>query len=362
MQQLIDIVQKWVAGYLQFLEPVPIEIWYILFMFIFAGVVLGMVMLFAGVASYAERKVAGHMQSRHGPNRVGPHGVLQFVADGIKLVLKEDLIPDAADKILFRFAPYIVFLGCFAVFAAFPFSMVFGQSLGITNLNIGLLYVLAISSIVVVGIIMAGWASGNKWSLLGGLRSAAQIVSYEVPIGVSFLTIVMIAGTLDLFEITRQQDGGFWRWFVFRYPPFTMSAFFIYFVASLAETNRVPFDIPEAESEIVAGYHTEYSGMRFSFFYMSEYGNMLAVSSLATIVFLGGFQSVLPFHILPGNWFVIEGLCWFFGKALFLVFVQMWLRWTLPRYRVDQLMHLAWKVLLPFAFVNIMGIGIWMLI
>lgn len=358
MQNLIIEIQKFVCNYLPFLNPLPIELWYILFMFIFGAVVLGVVMGFAGVASYAERKVAGHIQSRHGPNRVGPHGILQFVADGIKLVLKEDLIPAEADKILFRFAPYLVFIGCLGVFAAIPFSLY----LGVTNLNIGLLYIMAISSIVVVGIIMAGWSSSNKWSLLGGMRSAAQIVSYEIPIGVSFLTIIIITGTLNMFDITNQQDGGLFRWLVFRYPPFTMLAFLIYFVASVAEVNRTPFDIPEAESELVGGYHTEYSGMRFAFFFMGEYGNMLAVSAIATILFLGGFQSPLPFHILPGDWFILEGLCWFFGKAFFLVFMQMWLRWTLPRYRVDQLMQLAWKVLTPFSFANMLAIGIWVII
>ena len=357
MQGLIIEIQKFVTGHLKFLAPIPPEVWFILFMCIFAGVVLVVVLLFAGVASYVERKVAGHLQSRLGPMRVGPHGVLQWVADGIKLVLKEDLVPDGADNLLFRLAPYLVFISCLGVFAAIPFS----QFLGITNLNIGLLYVMAISSLVVVGIIMGGWSSGNKWALLGAMRSAAQIISYEIPIGLSFLAIIMIAGTLNLFDITDQQTGGIFGWFILRYPPFTMMAFVIYFVASLAEVNRTPFDIPEAESEIVAGYHTEYSGMRFAFFYMSEYGNMLAVSAIATILFLGGFQSVFPFHILPGHWFILEGLCWFFGKALFLVFVQMWLRWTLPRYRVDQLMQLTWKVLTPFAFANMLAVGIWMI-
>jgi NADH-quinone oxidoreductase subunit H len=209
---------------------------------------------------------------------------------------------------------------------------------------------------------MGSWASGNKWALLGGLRSAAQIISYEIPIGISFLAIIMIAGTLNMFEIIDQQSGGLFGWFVFRYPPFTMIAFFIYFVASLAEVNRTPFDIPEAESELVAGFLTEYSGMRYAFFFMAEYGNMLAVTAIASVLFLGGFQSPLPFQILPGNWVILEGLFWFFGKALSLVFIQMWIRWTLPRYRVDQLMHLAWKILTPFSFANMIFIGLWMIL
>lgn len=194
---------------------------------------------------------------------------------------------------------------------------------------------------------------------MGGMRSAAQIVSYEIPIGVSFLCIIMMSSTLNIHEIVAQQGNGLFNWFVFRYPPLTMVAFLIYFIAAVAETNRTPFDIPEAESELVAGYHTEYSGMRFAFFFMSEYANMLAVSAIASCLFLGGWQSPLPFPILPGHWFILEGLVWFFAKAFFLVFVMMWMRWTLPRYRVDQLMQLCWKILLPISFANLVLIGIW---
>ncbi|MFC1525085.1 NADH-quinone oxidoreductase subunit NuoH [Planctomycetota bacterium] len=358
MKELIPEIQQFIVGYIPFLKLIPIEVWFVGFMFAFAGTVLGMAMFFAGIAAYAERKIAGHIQSRLGPMRVGPHGLFQFMADGLKLVLKEDLIPAAADKILFRFAPYLVLTGAIAVFAAIPFSRMFG----ITNLNVGLLYIMAISSLGVLGIIMGGWASGNKWSFLGGMRSAAQIVSYEIPIGISFLCIIMITGTLNMHEIVGMQGDGVLSWFVFRYPPLTMVAFLIYYIAALAETNRTPFDIPEAESELVAGYHTEYSGMRFAFFFMSEYANMLAVSAIASCLFLGGWQSPLPFPILPGHWFILEGLGWFFAKAIFLVFVMMWIRWTLPRYRVDQLMQLCWKILLPISFANLLLIGIWIVI
>lgn len=363
LQEYTNQAQRLVVHYLSFMSVVPIEIWYIVFILIAGCIILGGALLFAGLGSYVERRVVGFFQSRLGPNRVGPEGILQFVADGIKLVLKEDLIPAAADKLLFRAAPYLLFIGTLGVFAALPFS----KTIGVTNLNLGLLYIMAISGLVVIGIIMAGWGSGNKWSLLGGMRSAAQMISYEIPIGICFLTIIMMAGTMNMNEIIAQQDGGFWRWFVFRYPPFTMIAFLIYYIASLAEVNRTPFDIPEAESEIVAGYHTEYSGMRFAYFYMGEYANMFVVSAIASIIFLGGWQSPFPFFILDifGRHEVlvmIEGFGWFLAKSLFLVYVMMWLRWTLPRYRVDQLMEICWKVLMPVAFANMLFIGVWVLI
>ncbi|MFH1229986.1 MAG: NADH-quinone oxidoreductase subunit NuoH [Planctomycetota bacterium] len=363
LKEYIDAIKSFAEQNLPVIN-VPVELWYIVWLFIFGGIVLGCTMLFAGIASYAERKFAGFFQSRLGPNRVGPQGILQFIADGIKLVLKEDLIPTAADKILFRAAPYVLFIGTLGVFAALPFT----KYVGITNLNLGLLYILAISSLVVVAIIMAGWSSGNKWSLLGGMRSAAQIISYEIPIGICFLTIIMISGTMNMNEIIAQQSGGLIKWFAFRYPPFMLIAFLIYFVASIAEVNRTPFDIPEAESEIVGGYHTEYSGMRFAFFFMGEYANMFIVAAMAAILFLGGWQSLLPFFVLNkifGNYellTVIEGLGWFLGKSLFLVFVMMWLRWTLPRYRVDQMMAVCWKVLLPISLACMLIIGIWMMI
>ncbi len=314
--------------------------------------VLGFISVFALFAIWLERKVSAHMQDRLGPMRVGGwHGWAQTIADGIKLFLKEDIIPAMADRKLFTLAPLVVFVGSFAVFVAVPF----GDRLIVRDLNIGIFYILAISSLVVIGVVMAGWSSNNKWSLLGAMRSAAQVVSYEIPVALALLSVIMIVGSLSMQDIVKDQSGGFLNWFIFR-NPFTFLAFFIYFVASLSEVNRTPFDIPEAESELVAGYHTEYSGMRFSFFFIAEYANMFAVSAIATTIFLGGWQA--PW----GDPIVADGAIWFIGKATFLVFVQMWIRWTLPRLRVDQLMYIGWKVLTPFSFANIIGVGLWMYI
>ncbi|MBI3097729.1 MAG: NADH-quinone oxidoreductase subunit H [Planctomycetes bacterium] len=394
------------SGWALLHEHLPKEVAYLLVMAAACGVVLLLIVApFAGIATYVERRLAGRIQARQGPNRVGimsalehilptlsrmlrpiitkiegvviPGGLLQFLADGLKLIKKEDLIPAAADRALFRMAPYVVFIGGFGLFAALPF----GEQLCVTNLNIGIVYLLGISSLVVVGLLMAGWGSGNKWALFGAMRSAAQIVSYEIPVGISLLTMVMIAGTLNMSGIVNLQGTahlrlyenapaggpgyGMFDWFVFRYPLFTLPAFLVYYIGSLAEVNRTPFDIPEAESELVAGYHTEYSGIRFSFFFMAEYAEMLAVSCIATTVFLGGWQPVTPSYLTaladaPAWLQRIEGVLWFFGKAVFLVLIQMQLRWTLPRYRVDQLMDLCWKRLLPVAMVNLIGVSVWM--
>lgn len=310
---------------------------------------------FALFAVWWERKISAHMQDRLGPMRTGGwHGWSQTIADILKLLQKEDIIPTAADRKLFMLAPYVAFTGSYAAFAAIPFSAAYIGS----EINIGLFYVIAISSIVVAGILMAGWASNNKWSLLGAMRSAAQIVSYEVPVALSLLAAVMVAGTFDLQQINQVQSGPFWNWLIFQKFPFLFLAGVLYFVASLAEVNRTPFDIPEAESELVAGYHTEYGGMRFALFFLSEYANMFAVSAIAATVFLGGWNS--PFgDFLSGPWW---GLFWFLAKGMAFIFVQMWLRWTLPRLRVDQLMYVGWKVLIPFSFVVVLGVGLWMML
>jgi NADH-quinone oxidoreductase subunit H len=223
----------------------------------------------------------------------------------------------------------------------------------VADLNIGVLYVLAVASLSVVGIIMGGWASNNKYALYGGMRSAAQIISYEIPAALALMTVVVQVGSLSMQDIVNAQQGGIHKWFIFR-NPFTFVAFFIYFVCSLAEVNRTPFDIPEAESELVAGYHTEYSGMRFAFFMLAEYANMFVVAGVATTIFLGGWTQILPAALVPQ---LIPGPILFSLKALFLVFVQMWLRWSLPRLRVDQLMYLCWKVMLPVSMVLILGVG-----
>jgi NADH-quinone oxidoreductase subunit H len=321
---------------------------------IMAALPLLWIVPYALAAVYIERKISAHMQDRLGPMRTGGwHGWAQTIADILKLIQKEDIVPSAADQKLHFLAPFVVFIGSYVAFAAIPFSSAFVGA----SLNIGLFYVIAVSSIVVVGILMAGWSANNKWSLLGALRSAAQIVSYEIPTVLALLTVIMIAGTLDLQEINAQQTGWFWHWFVFSKPPFVFVAFVIYFVASLAETNRTPFDIPEAESELVAGYHTEYSGMKFALFFLAEYANMFAVSAIAATVFLGGWNS--PFGDFLGG--PIWGLFWFLSKGMFFVCVQMWLRWTLPRLRVDQLMYVSWKVLTPWAFACILCVGFWMM-
>ncbi|MFN7181565.1 MAG: NADH-quinone oxidoreductase subunit NuoH [Planctomycetota bacterium] len=336
----------------------------ILSVFIGCGVILAIVAFIAGFSTYVERKISAFIQNRIGPNRVGPYGLLQFVADGIKLISKEDIIPKYGDSVLFRLAPYLVFTGAFCMYAVIPL----GYALHMTQINVGLLYILGVAGLVVIGILMGGWGSGNKWSVFGAMRSAAQMISYEIPEGVVFLTVILITGTMQLDEIVNLQSGGIHRWIIFRYFPFTGFLFLIYYITALAETNRTPFDIPEAESELIAGYHTEYSGMRFAFFFLAEYASMLATSGIATTLFLGGWCSPIGETILGG--FILKGtkvgeimkffesLFWFFSKSLFLVLVMMWLRWTLPRYRVDQLMGLAWKVLLPMSLLLLFSVSV----
>jgi NADH-quinone oxidoreductase subunit H len=309
---------------------------------------------------YIERKVAGFMQDRLGPMRVGPYGLLQTVADGLKLMFKEAIYPAGADKYLFLIAPCLVVLGAFLSFVVIPFS----SRLVTADLDIGLFYVVAVSSLSTVGLIMAGWASNNKYALFGAMRSAAQIVSYEIPAVMSLLIVVMLVGSLSLQSVVWYQAGGLQNWLLFRYFPLMPVVFLIFFTATLAECNRTPFDIPEAESELVAGFHTEYSGFFFAMFFMAEYTEMFIVSAVASVLFLGGWWAPHPalqgLHTL-GEAVGVQGLpaigfgpLWLIGKAWFLVFVHMWLRWTLPRLRVDQLMYVAWKVLLPLA----MGLAI----
>ncbi|MFQ5541854.1 MAG: NADH-quinone oxidoreductase subunit NuoH [Candidatus Binatia bacterium] len=351
MKPYIDqLIQQ---GYFQGL---PTDLVYAAFIVLVAFSVLSFfVAPLAGITSWLERRVWGRIQSRVGPNRVGPQGILQWLADGIKNLLKEDIIPAAADKKLFALAPYIVFVGFLATFVVIPF----GSQLIVADLNIGILYILAVTSLVVVGILMAGWSSNNKWSLLGGMRSAAQIVSYEIPAGLAVLTIIFTAGTLGMQGIINGQGWKPWEWYLF-YNPFTFAAFFLFFTAALAEGNRTPFDIPEAESELVAGYVTEYSGMRFLFFFFAEWGNLYVIGAVATTLFLGGWQipPITENQTLRG---ILEFTV-FFLKAYLWVFVAMWVRGTLPRVRVDQLMSLCWKYMVPLAFVCILGTAGWMVI
>ena len=282
---------------------------------------------------------------------------MQTIADALKLLIKEDTVPASADKLLFKMAPFIIFIGAFLGIAALPFSSV----LQVVDFNVGVFYIIAVASVGVIGIVMAGWASNNKWSLYGAMRSAAQIISYEIPAGLSIIVPIMMAGTMNLQSLIEFQTGSVWgilpNWIIFN-NPFSFLAFFIFFISAVAETNRTPFDIPEAESELVAGWMTEYSGFRWAVFFLSEYANMFVVSGLAATAFLGGWQSPIPGFFNSPLW----GLFWFLGKIIFLIFVMMWFRWTFPRLRVDQLMHVCWKVFIPIAMLNIFGVGIWKLI
>jgi len=311
-------------------------------------IILVFVLVLALFLVWLERKVSAHMQDRLGPMYVGGwHGWAQTIADGLKLLLKEDIVPAAADRVLFKMAPMIVFIASFASFVVIPF----GVSCIVSDLNIGILYIVAVTSLSVVGVIMAGWASNNKYALYGGMRGAAQIVSYEIPAALTIMTIVVQVGSLSMQDIANAQKGGIQHWFIFR-NPFNFIAFFVYFICSLAEVNRTPFDIPECESELVAGYHTEYTGFRFALFFLAEYANMFVVASIATTLFLGGWSQVLPLQRQ-----LIPGPVLFTLKALLLVFLQMWLRWSLPRLRVDQLMYMCWKVMIPIGFALLLGVG-----
>ncbi|MGQ0644256.1 MAG: NADH-quinone oxidoreductase subunit NuoH [Elusimicrobiota bacterium] len=298
-----------------------------------------------------EQKIAAHIQVRMGPMRTGLwHGWAQTVADGIKLLLKEDIVPAGADKWIHFFAPVVVAAPAYLAYAPLPF----GQGLMAADLDVGLLYVLAISGLSVIGFLMAGWGSNNKYSVLGGLRAAAQVVSYEIPRVIAVLPVVMWAGTLSLSKLAGAQEGFLWgffpRWFIF-YPVVGQVAFIIYLISSVAETNRVPFDIAEAESELVAGYNTEYSGMKFALFFLAEYAYVFLNSALGAVLFLGGGSPILPFL----DW--IPSYMWFFAKTLFIVFFFIWFRWTYPRMRVDRLMEFCWKFLLPWALANVVLAG-----
>ncbi len=318
------------------------------------GVVFMGLQISAAVMVYAERKVAAFMQQRLGPTRVGPKGLLQPVADIVKLFFKEELRPKAADAFLFTLAPIISVAAAYLAFAPVPFgapTTFFGlldepMALQVSDVNVAVLVIFAVASMGVYGIVLAGWASNSKYSLLGGLRSSAQMISYELAYGMSLATVVMFAGSMSLREIVDLQQG-YWfgfipKWYIFIQPV----AFFVFACAGIAETNRAPFDFPEAEQELVAGYHTEYSSMRFAMFFMAEYINMVTVSAVAVNLFMGGWHG--PF--IPPEY----GWIWFLIKLAFLLFCYLWLRWTLPRFRYDQLMSFGWKVLLPLATVNLL--------
>ncbi|NNC96072.1 MAG: NADH-quinone oxidoreductase subunit NuoH [Chitinophagales bacterium] len=310
--------------------------------FITLFTILGLVMV------YAERKVAALFQQRLGPMRVGFFGTAQTIADAIKLLLKEPLMTKNADKFLFNLAPFFVIIASFLAIAAVPFA----KGLQALDFNIGLFYIVAVSSLGVIGILLAGWSSNNKYSLIGSMRSGAQIVSYELSVGLSLLTMVVLTGTLQLSEIIESQQDGWWI-FKGHIPAFI--AFIVFLVASTAELNRGPFDLAEAESELTAGFHTEYSGMKFSFFFLAEFVNLFIVAAIGATVFLGGW---MPFHL--GNWEgfnlimdFVPPIFWFLAKVSFIIFIIMWFKWTFPRLRIDQLLTLEWKYLLPINLVNI---------
>src|SRR5436305_8263894 len=311
------------------------------------GLILAIVPGYVAVITLAERKVIAWMQVRLGPMRVGPWGILQMVADPLKLLLKEDIVPERADRWVFTLAPIICLIPAFIVLAVIPIGppiMIMGKpiTLYLTDINIGVLYVLSISSVGVLGIILGGWASNSKYPLLGALRSAAQMVSYEVALGFSIIGVLMLSGSLSLVKIVEaQKNAGFW--YVFLQPV----GFILFFVCGVAETNRAPFDLPEAESELVAGFHTEYSGFRFSLFFLAEYANMLTVAMMAVTLFWGGWLRPFPNVAALSFLDLIPGVVWFIGKVIVFLYFYLWFRASWPRYRYDQLMKLGWQFLLP---------------
>ncbi len=336
LDEVFKAVYMWLEG-LFTRWGIP-QIWLdVLSMLLILGVIIAFISIAALFLVWWERKVSAHMQVRLGPMRTGWHGWRQTIIDAIKLIQKEDVVPLKVDKPVFVIAPLVVFVAALTVYVCIPF----GHGLIVRDLNIGILFILAITTFTVVGLLMAGWGSNNKWSLLGGLRSAAQIVSYEVPLTLSVLGVVLLAQSLSMVEIVKSQVH-FWDWYIVRQP----IGFLVYLTAAIAEVNRTPFDIPEAEQELVAGYNTEYSGMKFAMFFFAEYANLFIISAVSTTLFLGGWH---------GPW--LPSWIWFLGKTFGVIFLIMWFKWTYPRIRVDQLMGFAWKFLLPLAFLNLILTG-----
>ena len=349
-------LRKSALGVAERFAGTPVWLWLALFLLLGTLAVALPVPVIGGLVVVWERKISAYMQSRLGPNRVGPNGWLQWLADGVKLILKEETIPADADHLLFRVSPYFAFIGLFLVFMVLPFT----SWLIVADLNIGMLFLLSVTSLVVVSIIMGGWSSNSKWSLLGGMRSAAQIISYELPASVALLSIATLTGSLSTVDIVRAQAGRLggmpWDWYMFR-SPFTFACFFIYFISTLAEGNRTPFDLPEAESELVSGYNTEYSGFRYAIYPLVEWVNVFVIGAVATTLFLGGW-------LIPGvsvvaqdgsGWLQAAGFVVFLLKTIAVIFVIIWIRWTLPRFRIDQMMGLCWKYLIPIAFACFIG-------
>ena len=311
---------------------------------VLAVAMFGVLALLALFLVWWERKVAGHIQQRYGPMRNGWHGWYQTLVDGLKLLQKEDVLVDSRDKVVFFWAPVMCFIAAFAAYVVIPF----GDGLIVADLNIGILYIVAVTTFTIISLLMAGWGSNNKYALLGGMRSAAQVVSYEVPMVVSILIVVLTTGSLSMVDIVTAQEGSILNWNIFKLPVVGIVAFFVYIVAAVAEANRTPFDLPEAEQELVAGFNIEYSGMKFAMFFLAEFINLFTVSAIAATLFLGGWQGFGPSSM---------SVVWFFAKTLSVVFLLMLFRWTYPRLRVDQLMEFAWKYLVPIAFVNLIVAG-----
>lgn len=317
-------------------------------------VLIGVIILLAYaiiaiIMIYMERKVCAAFQCRLGPTRVGPYGTIQVFADVLKMLIKEIIEIRHADKFLYNLAPYIVIISSILAFSCLPIS----KGLEVLDFNVGIFFLMAASSIGVVGILLAGWSSNNKYSLIGAMRSGAQMISYELSVGLSLLTMVVLTDTMQLSEIVAQQADG---WFIFKGHIPALIAFVIYLIAGNAEVNRGPFDLPEAESELTAGYHTEYSGMHFGFFYVAEFVNLFIISGIAATIFFGGW---MPLHIAGLDGFnavmdYIPGFVWFFGKAFFVVFLLMWIKWTFPRLRIDQILTLEWKYLVPIGLFNLL--------
>jgi NADH-quinone oxidoreductase subunit H len=328
-----------------------------LVMFAFGGILLGAAATIGGLGTYAERKISADLQQRIGPNRVGPYGLGQLIADALKMLTKEDIMPKGADKFLFYFAPFLALLGVFSTLAVLPFSDGFTMS----HLNVGVFYLVAISSLVGLSVFLGGYASNSKWSMLGGMRGASQIISYEIPVTISILGIALLSGGMSFSKIVGAQGGLPHTWFVF-HNPFGFISFFVFFIGLLAETNRAPFDLPEAESELVSGFHTEYTGLRFGFFALAEFTEVFIIAALAACLFLGGYN--VPFGL--GNKGGPIGQLLQVGsivtKAFAIYYVVIWIRWTFPRLRVDQLMSLCWKYLTPIAIFNLIGMAIWMVV
>ncbi len=347
LEGITTTVQNWLLMNFNPTMALAIECVIVILLAISLFAILGLVLVLM------ERKVAAHIQIRLGPNRVGPGGMFQTVADTLKLIMKEGLTPDKADKFLFNLAPFVVMMVGMLLLAPIAFA----KNFQIWDINIGVLYISSISSLSVIGILMAGWASNNKYSLLGAMRSGAQIVSYELSAGFAVLTIVVLTGSLQLSEIVNAQQNGWW---IFKGHIPAVIAFVLYIIAVTAETNRAPFDLAEAESELTAGFHTEYSGMKFALFFLAEYINIFIVCAIGATLFFGGW---MPLHI--GNWEAfnhimdyIPSSVWFMGKTFFLIFLIMWFRWTFPRLRIDQLLNLEWKYLLPISLFNLLLVAV----